>query len=547
MLHLTLYKNCILNNNYQEVLSLGIREGQTKNVLERYLEGLQKYNVDLNNVYYENSGEIVIEFSEIFNPYEYNYFKLIDDELNLLRYCFINKIEIKNGCVYISYSEDIWSSYIKDIKGILPSYLSRTRVKEYSNFIPKLLELPVDYSGNNNLDLVSLSYPDHLVNVYVIVEIQTYLQVAADDPKNIFEDKYMIFRLSSENSYLVTLFDAETIVKYLVKYMPSKKFNTNYNYSVGNVYFIPKDFINESYLRLQTIIGTEHRLDDTELYYSEFFPNASTFSGIVTKEGNIQNDYKNLFIGTYDYQINLINNGTDFNYKLLFYISNSSINFKINALNQLVDITNSFRYDMPFTSVLSSEFAQRKATYMLEKQTQELQMSDTNRSDQIAQGIFGTIGKLIKLDFGGAWESFSSIFYKGPLVKWQKESYELEKIDAPVYSNSKGIFKNMTSICNFGKGLMIAKVNPDNEDYVKNAINNTGYKTYEYIYDINKLDIDNVDYFRDNNISYNYIKFDAINVYGSFPDEIADELNKILSNGVKIWYVPSLQLDNYEI
>ena len=136
MLKITLYKNCVLNETYQNVFSIAKRNNKT--ILELYLERLTKYVIECENVYYENSGEIVFDYELISenvasNIYEYNYMKVEqfdDDELlSLERYCFVNSIQIKNGCVYLDYKEDVWSSYIGKVAGINESYLSRTRYK----------------------------------------------------------------------------------------------------------------------------------------------------------------------------------------------------------------------------------------------------------------------------------------------------------------------------------------------------------------------------------------------------------------------------------
>ena len=48
MLRITLYKNCILNETYQNVISTGLKNG--KSVLERYLETLSQLTNRLNTL-----------------------------------------------------------------------------------------------------------------------------------------------------------------------------------------------------------------------------------------------------------------------------------------------------------------------------------------------------------------------------------------------------------------------------------------------------------------------------------------------------------------
>ena len=63
MITLTLYKNCRLNNSYQEVLFLNEYNSTGMSSLENYLNSLTKVTFTINDFYYENSGELVIDNS----------------------------------------------------------------------------------------------------------------------------------------------------------------------------------------------------------------------------------------------------------------------------------------------------------------------------------------------------------------------------------------------------------------------------------------------------------------------------------------------------
>ena len=126
MLRLTLYKNCILNETYQNVISTALYNGQS--VLERYLATLSSYVIpDIDETYYKNNGDLTfdLELINTSNIYEYNYMKVeyFDEEnvLILKRYCFIQNIRINNDIVILSYSEDVFSSYSNKIKKLRTS------------------------------------------------------------------------------------------------------------------------------------------------------------------------------------------------------------------------------------------------------------------------------------------------------------------------------------------------------------------------------------------------------------------------------------------
>lgn len=556
MLHLTLYKDCILNDNYQNVFSLGIRRGQTKNVLERYLETLESYHFELNNVYYENNGEFVLEFDNQFNPYLYNYIKVIDDEINLLRYCFIESIQIKNGAVYINYKEDIWSSYFKAIKGILPSYLENTRVKEYSNFKPKLLELPYDYTGNNSIELVDVITNKIDIDFNVVVELQKYDLVQYYEGKAVRDVKYIVIgRYHSTPGYTywsLNIEECEDIIRDLMKNMATHTID-GLHYEIGDIYFVPMDFelTNASGL----IYSQEQDFGVDDIHFRYIYPSAASIRGLTLITKTVENNYKNLSIGNFDNQIDIINNGTDFDFKILFFYTNGSLSFKLSALNQIIDITKSYKYEVPFTSLLSSEYAQRAMSeqlkvFNLDTQSEQKQISGIVGFGQTAfdfLGMFGanTFGSISK----ALGELVNSVFSVKGVGGGYQSQIDAEKwtISAPKYSNSKGVFGNYTSIANLGYGLFIIRIKSENDDFVKKMIDNNGFKTYEFIYNFNDLDLDNVDYFRDNEISYNVIKFSTVNVYGSFPKEVAEQMNSILKSNIKIWYSKDMQEDNYEI
>ena len=50
-----------------------------------------------------------------------------------------------------------------------------------------------------------------------------------------------------------------------------------------------------------------------------------------------------------------------------------------------------------------------------------------------------------------------------------------------------------------------------------------------------------------NTLHYDYMKFETLDIYGSFPREIALELNKIFETGVKVWYDENLNNVNYVV
>ena len=521
MLKITLYKSCVLNETYQNVFSIAKRNNKT--ILELYLDRLSKYVVECENVYYENSGEIVFDYDLISNDvatniYDYNYMKVEqfdeDDILTLVRYCFVNKIQIKNGCVYLDYQEDVWSSYIGNVAGINESYLSRTRYRSRLN-LGEPRELPVEYDGNNQLVISEEIYNSLL---YALVEVQLYEIVTGDNPRAYRNVKYYLVKGNSSTGYKQLATEIESLISDLEIFMTDQTLG-GYNYEIGDVYIVNADFDLENKLTFDS----EIQLGSTGIYFKPLKQNANSFKGIKLVEKTFLNDYYNYSIGTFDNQVKIINNGTDITVSVYMFYSTGSVVFQMRLLNQIIDITNSFKYEIPATSIRAEEYTQRKIAMDLENANLKADQ-DMRVSDSVYSFLAGITG-LYQLNLGKGAKGIFDFAYNNPFGKWAKEGNKFEYVNAPQYSNAKGCFGN-------------------NSEYVKSSINNTGYKVYHYMRDFNSLNIKTDMY---NVLHYDYVKFETIDIYGSFPREIAKKLNDIFETGVKIWYDENMHYDTYVV
>ena len=194
---ITLYQDAPFNETYQNVFSLAKRNNKT--ILELFLEQLHSVKFELDDVYYENEGEFVFDYSFYIsqisaytNIYRYNYMKVeeIDGKGSFIRYCFINSIKIKNEVVYLSYNEDIWHSYIGEVSGINFSYQSRTRYKGRL-LSGEPIEIPFSFDGNDKLELNSISFSSSTKTYWLIARIQLYDVVSGSDNKSYQEVFYV--------------------------------------------------------------------------------------------------------------------------------------------------------------------------------------------------------------------------------------------------------------------------------------------------------------------------------------------------------------------
>lgn len=595
MLRITLYQGCKVNDKYEEVFSLGKLNGHEISIFEEYLNTLINETIEINNAYYENEGELIFEnVINNKNIYSFNYMKVIqlddDEKIVWKRYCFIRDIKIKYECVNLSYKEDIWHSYSNEIKGINNSFLSNTRIKNYENFIPKLLKLPIEYDGNNPLRINPLSSVSYY---YAIVEIQFFqMQSGGVDPTIPRTTNYCLlcdYILDPANHFMpinekFTLRQIIDRINNLANHQPIArgKFSNQLvptsealqNFEIGNIYILPANFdISIRVPIVADIIGAVIYSGVSQLNpILEYLPLLSYTipeGYIIGDEINLfslefNDDYKDLSVGTFNNQIKLIHNGTPHKLKISYTFSDSAMSILLNADNQVIDITNDFIYEFPYDVISSEEAANRSRNYYLKKLN--LLFSAYMYGEKWISGTVKTISGAGQMVLGGVnpnSESGNSNYgqmlkggekiFEGKseqrqaLVGLGKTLIEYYALSGYGYSAGKGVFNNAENLRSQVKGLLKFSINPDNEEFVKSVRDKYGFITYEFINDIEKLDFENPQFFNDNNINYNVIKFVNSNVYGNFTMLIADELNAILNNGFRIWYNINTEEDNYAI
>ena len=293
----------------------------------------------------------------------------------------------------------------------------------------------------------------------------------------------------------------------------------------------------------------------------ELFDDLVMRESLKTKErailtGTITNNYKNLFIGTLDNNIPLKNNGTSISYEVKFSCCDAGISLKLNCSNQIIDITSSFIYEVPFQGILSEEYATRMIAGNLKtnKLLTQKEMSQTEGILSIGSAMFNGLDAVFTKTnpFMSANNMLQSI---GKAVinmegvgggKQQLYDYEIWANKAPKYSNSRGVISNLNSIAPICYGLIVGRINPDNSSFVKSFVDNYGYSCYLFINTQTIFEaILKSDLYLENMFTYNVVKIASPNIYGSFTNDIANKLNEILSNGVKIWYDATRTLDTY--
>lgn len=566
MLKITLYKNCILNETYKNVISTGLKNNIS--ILDRYLNGLTKIVIpDVDYAYQQTKGRLIFDYdiSNNDNIFEYNYMKVecfTDEEVETLlfvRYCFIQDIILNNQIVFVDYSEDIWSSYSKGINNTTNSYITNSRILSFpNNFNFNYYKLPIEYEGNNKLTFSKLtSVTSQTDYVKAIIQIQWY-NLSQQGVRTGRQTAFFYVNLPSNNTVPAFINN----ITWIIKLQTEKKFYIRSNYSedeqtytqeefyydIGKIYIVPNDFLPSSLV----INGLSQRffIDLTSLTGNliEFNYLVNRYEDEV-KEYTITHSFKNLFVGTFTNFIDIKNNGTNIKLSVLFSHSQDSLSYKINAENNIVDITYDFEY-FPSIESLSGEQASQLRI------SREIASSNAtaNFVGSTLKNTINTIAGGLKFDYfsqkrGGFGRTVSSAEQmasgsSGFISSTWSYINNMKLINANVYQTTKGVYNNIANINNSYYGLCLFTINSDNDNFVKSSINELGYEVFDFISDLSKISLNNPEHFINNNINYNSIKFDTININGSFPRSVAVILNEILTNGVKIWYNENLQDDN---
>lgn len=570
---ITLFKKCILNNNYQNAFSRGtyLKDGVAKSCLDHYLDTLPNVSFETDAIYYENEGELIFDILLLGTStsyiYMYNYMRVQFNEvgsstLGITKYCFVNSIRMKNGCVYLNYSEDIWSTYHNVIQGILPSYLKNSRVKQYQSFTPELIKLPTEYQGNGQLEL---NYTEDS-SCFILVELQLY-KLTSGDKVGFRQVRYCAVSLYDSESFLFSKANALRQIASIFNFSAEGELtatiygsSSDWHYSIGDVYLLPSSFNINSYIDKTSVFAkyVNPYGSQSQPYYPCFYKlkedNVNTYWPIKT--GTITADYKNVSFGTFSKQFQLINNGIEVNYTISFAYDISNIAIRLSFQNQNFDITDDFYCYYPFTPITADGFAQRKIA---------LAIQNTNLNVQAFKGGVGIGTSLTGI--GASWgQNLLNAYDEGRLSLGVLQNSSLytgrnlsgiadvagaiktqKLINSPIYSSAKANWGNSRYFLNYFVPLVLCKCSVSNANFVKNYINNFGYETYEFVSDFSKLQIMSPTYWQNNNINYNVIRFEKANVYGYFTNEIAEKLNQILENGIKIWFVDTMAEDNYVI
>lgn len=547
-MNITLYKKCILSNSYSEVFDVFHKDSNNKVALERYLASLQKYEIVADNVYVPNSGKITLELNEDnVNIYEYNYMYLEDTDNNFRRYCFIDDITVVNGLAVISFSEDIWSNYASSMS-VRKSLLVRSRATKYGGWSIPFYAPGMEYEGNNELKINELfEKPQNYRQVAIICQVQLYqLSEQGTVSKREIYEFFVSNKVDTQPSYiLMPVQSAYSTILDLIAYSSVNKISFNneeWNYEIYNIILLPEIFnVSFEVVSPISVLKKSNVTICINLLPDSVVGNESI---VYTAEKTINCNFKQFRIGTILSAFDVVQNGTSLKVKLGYFASKTEFGLYINFQNQIYDITNDFLLELP-VSVQTADVTQQQASAR-ELKTMNAKLGIANGALQIRKGMLDTSIGFGSMLLGGAVGGASGIGlmtggaggFAGGTTEIGKgitsiigSKKELEIANRAQFVSNLGIklLSNTALVANYG--IVIFEIQPDNETEVQANINNVGYVCNEIVDDLfNKPITDTVA------TAYNVMRFDFVNIFGKFTQNIAKALRAILYNGFKIWY-----------
>ena len=581
---ITLYKKCILTKDYNEVFDCTHRTKTENNVtiyyshFSEYLDTLTNITYEIEDVYLTNDGVINLPLTlpndQNFLTYNYmrlSYYATNQHTYRTTRYCFIDDIDIRNDIAVITYSTDVWHTH-SAYMNIRRSYLSRSRVLSLSNLNNESLNLspydiPVEYDGNNKLIYSTIFQNDGYYSLFVKCQVYRTTSFGRVSERESFLGLYE----DINGNYYFTPQQVTKIMQDMIILTGTNQWKSSLigialdgcYVELANFYLIPNSF-NISKQFKDNEPQYCYYIDGIDTHGISTFHIKSLSSISTTKENiffskdfTIPNDFKNIKIGTFNNNINIVNNGTSIigNVSAIFSIFDMKIYF--NFENQLLDVTEDFLVELPFTSVSGEENMSLLISRSIKNVGAILSLiMGVNALSQGGSLIgSGTTSKVSSSIVKNNYSSIKDIFGSRKLTSQRKDIVSTTKstegnilpkltnsigdlvmANTPLYSSTKGSFGQVNGYfnCVLG-GLFIFKVDSENDFYVNGMIDNTGYITY-YLGNFNFIILDNTTITSMTTKPYNIIKCDFIDLYGDFSQNIAETLKEIILTGFKIWY-----------
>lgn len=561
MFRLTFFRNCILNNSYDEVIH--------HSYMQTYIDTLQHITINTNQqIYLKKKGSFEIDLNDddnyVFNPNNlnyldgFNYLAMIDEQNNLQYYYFIDNFEIFNGVIYFEYSIDYWSTYsnkIKFRKSLLSNNLHEIefRTMEYlvnQRYLDTIKYLPINYSSNN-LPILH-KYQDNFNYINVML-IQKYkLNQGGQITSRI---SYLCIETNSSG----TPIEYTTIGKFeknttAIK-IQSSDAQQNFAYDIVACYCLPKYLINNDFITylqnnggsVENFLGTYFLTIETTNVNGDITIFNTTIENLFNIQvgfntnGKLLEQAKYTHFGLYSNLIELDKNGTSTPIKISLHFSLCSFNIVVELQNKIYDISSNFIFNIPVNITSATDTQQQRTAIELGNVSMKL-----NKIGAIGNIATSSVQLFGGIESGGYSQTSQKMLYGGSsgLINGVNSLYQNElkqkQLNQKSYASNTSSNASNNLANDLLYGLILIEINPDNEDIVKTSLNELGFEINHIINDELILEFNNPNasyqYQPSNYYDYNVIKFSSVNIYGLLAQNELNVIKDILIKGCKIWY-----------
>lgn len=526
----TLYKDCILTPNYNEVFS-------SKFYFDKYLNTLDKSSFEVNDTYGIKNGSIYLDASELtYNINSYNYIKIETNYVTF--YSFITDIDISNEIVTFTYEIDVWHTFWnwEFKRGIL------TNTKFIDKYSIPFYTYNLDPIGNK------LSFDRKTPNTCAII-VSLMLYEASSYKATPTKIRKGLFLLREEHILNETPFytnnisidNIDTHISEIINTQStainnqSSSINKIY-YELSNIYVIPFSMEDVSFR-----VGTTNIND---VYLSKF--NIGNV-GDILEELDEQN--LNLFDYNYKYEFGDVSFGLpsnlhnvypsteEFKYSIKAYLNDFVLIITEEFKGSINDITTYFNLNIPFDVTSGIELANRELVNEIQKQTiqNEKERSQYNMVSKVSGNVSSGIASMIANPLKGASyamekASQTAIDINNNIYNQSNLALQKNQIEQTLYSNGMSLNVLNTGLINTLYGVVRCYYHTDdimNLEEVEKYIKEYGYNVNLFVNELKLPNANNID----DNDDFDFVKFSFIEIIG-LPFNYNKVIEQILLKGV---------------
>ena len=537
---LTLYKDCMLRSNYQEIMR--------SDILEEYLETLSSLSVtDSEYSYFLDSGSLAVSplsLNGVYLNQNLNYGKLERDN-NYSFYFFVQSMNNINNAVKINYVIDVWATFGDSISWH-PSFVERCSYIAPStsgNIIPQSYEMP--RTGRTAPVWTANTYGDISLNsTYTIVaKIQLYTLASSGS----YAERLQFLGIANGNytaaSVLVRIKDL-LLGQGLGKIAPvdTTGWLGSCFYEVLDLWII--NSVWRSSLTDILDVTVTFNLSDIDEDLTDISFNStgvlSNSTGTIAFTDTVDmglfstNGSTLLAYGLPSIPIELTPNGLYQKFAIYFYCSPYDFEIYTQVNGNRVYFTEAFSVDIPWTNDTADVVRQLKNNKLLQNVSASLQL--VSGVQTFAKGIASTAATALTAGGGSGYAGYIYPEEGYGVDQIISSAVNLYTINNSQYTPSRSN-NGESTMALYNASLFPAICNKayDNGDQISLYIMNYGLSTNCIVEDLDTVIGEDSSWGTPYDVNYCYIRFKEVNIYGGCTNAYLNAIERIFLQGTRIY------------